>query len=850
VLYKWPIVEDDFVIVNVRLNGSSVISDLSGYFTQDQRLLLPISPLNAALGIEFKLEDKILKGRILKNDLSFSSLMQSTPYRTAEDFLWAEDDFDYYVDLAVLNSVLKLNVEFDYARMQLIFMTNLLESLKVTENNDILKRTQKVEPIFDHELKDQFQHITYPISDYLASSTYSSKEEQPKNKFTLNSYFDAFKHRAEYRLNYNDTTTNQFIKITKSLENPNQEGALAELHYELGDIQSQRDPLIMNFSQGRGINLSNLNTQTSQSFSTITIEESTLPGWFAELYRNGQFVSAAESTDENIVRFENVETFYGNNVFEIRLYGPEGEQVTKTKKISVGNEALATGQLGYQFEVLDSTQNVLNTQFNNAANFRKSVSGNVSYGLSNRLTFDVGLNHLTGKQDNQYISTSLQSNSDLGSFKLSGAKQLDRGMAIFAGYRGETAFFSEQNLSMNFEYSRVNNFNSAVFIPQNSPIKSRASISLRSRISSLNNMNWSFRFSNEQREQKQARKISQFGLNSSYLGGNWSTRFQYDSLQKELLNQSYWALDINAWRWTNSVDWIPFESKALVRYKTSLRWPQSKNSFNQTRLSYEPNSLSEFVLEHQYTYRGDYFNFNLSGQYDSENEWQLAIGFSGTLSFDSFNNHVNFLPPRSLSSGQLAVQSFLDVNENGIFDPREEPVSDLGFTGNYLWKEQRTNANGQVLLPSSGNGQILGANVRSLSNPYYEPLHNKIKTISHRGGETKVNFPIKIVNEIEGSLYYEIDNKSKPASKVTVLLIDKQGKVQYETTSEYDGYYFFPKVAIGEYTLQLKQDEIEDNKLIILNLPDKIIAPDYGDSIILRDIIMQEKSSVPAVSLN
>jgi hypothetical protein len=24
------------------------------------------------------------------------------------------------------------------------------------------------------------------------------------------------------------------------------------------------------------------------------------------------------------------------------------------------------------------------------------------------------------------------------------------------------------------------------------------------------------------------------------------------------------------------------------------------------------------------------------------------------------------------------------------------------------------------------------------------------------------------------------------------LLIDKQGKVQYETTSEYDGYYFFP----------------------------------------------------------
>ena len=846
ILYNWPIIEDDFVIVDVRLNGRSVISDLTGYYTANKKLLLSISPLNAALGIDFTIDDKILNGYISKSDLLFSSSMQPTTYRTPEDFLWAEDDFDHYIDLAVLNSVLNLEVAFDYGRMQVSFMTKLLESPKDTKK--VFKSKQKLGPTFERDIEDQYQHITYPVTDYAASSTYSSDQTQLKNKVTLNSYFDLFKHKTEYRFNHTDSGTNQFIKLSKSLENLDQEGVLSEVHYELGDIQSQRDPLIMNFSQGRGVFLSNMNSNTSQSFANITIEEPTLPGWFAELYRNGQFVTAVESTDENIVRFENVETFYGSNVFEVRLYGPEGEQVTRTKKISVGNEALAPGQLGYQFEVLDSTRNVLNTQFNSATNFRQSVTGNVSYGLSETLTYGIGLNYLTGVEDNQYLSTSLQSNSEFGSFKFAGAKQVDRGTALFAGYRGEAALFDDQNISMNLEYSQVNNFNSAVFIPQNSPLKSLASISLSSRMSSFANMNWNFRFSNEQREKTQTRQISQLGLSSNYLGGNWSTRFQYDNLQQEITNQSYWAMDIDAWRWTNSLSWKPLESNRRLRYQTTLRWPQSKNTFNQTRLSYDENTDAKMMLSHQYTYRGDHLNFNFSGQVDNENEWQVTVGFSGTVSFDSFNNHINFLPPRSLNSGQLALESFVDINNNGLFDSGDEHITDAGFTGNYLWKELRTNEQGQLMLPSSSGGQMLSVDVRTLSNPYYHPVHNTIRAISHRGGVTKVNYPIQIISEVEGSLYYAINNKSQPASNVTVVLIDKQGNEQYETTSEYDGYYYFPKVAVGEYSLQFRQNKIEANKLVTLNVPDKIIAPDYGDAVIINDIILQEKQNILTTS--
>jgi len=845
-LYHWPVVDDDFVIVNVKLNGRSVISDLEGYYTQSGRLLLPISPLNDALGISLKVDNQQIIGVIKKSELAFSIAMKSTPFSSNEEPVWTEDDFDHYIDLQVINTLLNINANFDYALMQLSLTTNLLESSQKKTAQLPIERTQLSSPEFEFEITDEFQNITYPVTDYSLTSRYLSRLEKSKNLLTLNSYFDAFKHQAQFRFNQNETTTNQFIKLTKSYENSNQEGLLTQLHYELGDIQSQRDPLVMNFSQGRGVYLSNINPNTSQSFSTITIEEATLPGWLAELYRNGQFVASSESTDENIVRFEDVETFYGNNVFEIRLYGPQGEQLTKTRKISVGNTALAQGQMSYQLELLDSSRNVLNGQSNSAASFGKSISGSLSYGLSDNLTYDMGLNYLAGDEDSRYLSTGLQANSELGSFKLFGAKQVEFGSAYFVGYRGETSLFTEENININFEYSHLNQFNSAVFLKQNYPLKSRASLSLNSRFSKLDNVSWNLRFLNEKRELKDTRQFTQFGLNASYLGGNWSSRFQYDKIEDELINQSYWSMDIGKWHWTNSVDWKPFEERELLNYRSSLRWPQSSKVFNQTQLTYNPNSAAKMMLGHQYTYRNDKFNLSISGQYDSEDEWLVSLGISGTISFDKFNNNLNFLPPRSLSSGQLAVETFVDLNRNNIFDIYDEAIQDASFTGNYLWQDYKTNSNGQVLLPSSAGGQILSLDLMSLSNPYYQPVNNRIKTSSHRGGVTNITIPVNIMNEVEGTLYYTDSNRTKPASGVSVLLLDKEGNIQYETISEYDGYYFFPKVKAGEYTIKLEQNQFASDNLITKNLPDKIIAPEYGDTVILRDIVLQDKTQLLA----
>ena len=181
-LYHWPVVDDDFVIVNVKLNGRSVISDLEGYYTQSGRFLLPISPLNDALGIALKIENQQITGVIKKSELTFSIAIDSTSFDSDEEPVWTEDDFDHYIDLQVINSVLNIDADFDYALMQLSLNTNLLQTKQKKDSQLPLVRSRLLTPEFDIEITDQFQNITYPVTDYSLTSVSYTHLTLPTNR--------------------------------------------------------------------------------------------------------------------------------------------------------------------------------------------------------------------------------------------------------------------------------------------------------------------------------------------------------------------------------------------------------------------------------------------------------------------------------------------------------------------------------------------------------------------------------------------------------------------------------------------------------------------------------------------
>ena len=88
---------------------------------------------------------------------------------------------------------------------------------------------------------------------------------------------------------------------------------------------------------------------TGRLFNPVAFDrtrfEGDLPsGWDAELYRNGELLAFSRSDGSQRYVFDDVPLIYGDNRFEIILYGPQGQQRSRLETINVGQEPGAAGQ--------------------------------------------------------------------------------------------------------------------------------------------------------------------------------------------------------------------------------------------------------------------------------------------------------------------------------------------------------------------------------------------------------------------------------------------------------------------------------------------------------------------------
>lgn len=838
-LQQWFIDEEAFVIVNVRVNGRSVISDLEAYYTKTNKLLLPVSVLKSTMGINFTFTKNALLASIEESQLSLDITSNKPSILLSDVTLWAKDDYDYYVELSIINRLLQTDATFDYSLMQVSFLSKLVNASK--GKSFPFEAGKQVEALaYEHVVEDEYQLLTYPISEYALSSSYRTRDKRYKGLIRLNSYFDLFHHEAELRFNKSQSSVNTFFKVSKDFNLAIEALSLKSLHYQLGDIQSQSDSLISTSRQGRGFYISNTNPQSAQNFSAITIEEPALPGWQAELYRNGQFLAITQANNNNLVSFSDVETFYGNNVFEIKLFGPQGEQITRTQKYTVGLDALSPGKFSYQLEFIESDKNVFGQSLTHNTSFAQAFKSVISYGINDHFTFDAKITHLQGHSSgSSYISSGINVLANHGSYRFITTNQIDGGHAYFAGFRG----LLSSDINTNVEFSLLDNFSSDLFLPQNNILKNKLSVSLNGKFETLKSTNWSLKWLSEAYESVGRKNYYSLGVSSNNINGTWSSRLLYNDENKELINQLYSSIDIFSWRLTNTLDWLPKKNGGIVSIRSNLRWPQTRDSFNQTQFTYNPDSSTSTKLTHQYTYRHNIFNLQFSGQYDSRGDWLFSLGLNGTFSFDHLTKSLLFDTPKALSAGQIEASSFIDWNENFVFDEDDEPLKDVSFTGNYLWRDKYTNSDGKALLPSSHGGQVLDVDLRSLPNPYLKPSVRRIKIDAHRGGQTRVNVPMVISNEVEGTIYFSVDGKTKPISGVTVRLHDTNSDKTYSTMTEYDGYYYFTNITHGIYSLSVYADVKDSTQLEIENLPEHIMTAKEGDTLILEDIILHDKGA-------
>ncbi|TMS88322.1 hypothetical protein CWB58_20310, partial [Pseudoalteromonas sp. S201] len=101
---------------------------------------------------------------------------------------------------------------------------------------------------------------------------------------------------------------------------------------------------------------------------------------------------------------------------------------------------------------------------------------------------------------------------------------------------------------------------------------------------------------NEKRQNTAAKNSYSFGINNNFVGGTWASRLFYNDENNELTNQLYASIDINSWKLTNTLDWMPSNGNNIVSVSSNLRWPQTQDTFNQTQISYNPSLAASTKL--------------------------------------------------------------------------------------------------------------------------------------------------------------------------------------------------------------------------------------------------------------
>jgi hypothetical protein len=839
-----PLNDEDYLIVNVKINGKTVIEGIDAY-QLDKHLLIPISVLKNQLDMPIELlgnHQAIIHQTDNESCTYPLAPAENIPLLATDDSnsevlrYWSYDDFDTYIDAELLTHLLQATLTFDYSLLQLNITSSHYKAIQAVDKKETaLQQTssshQKLPEITpDKIIEDNYQWINYPVVYYRLNDVYQSQQQQHRYNGQLNSFFDFLGHQAQFRINKSQQLQRQYLKLSKQFQDEQQ-----PLSYQLGDIQSQSDPLIHNSQLGRGFSIANDDFRYQPTFGNITIEEPVLNGWRAELYRNGQYLAETEADEDNRVVFNDVTTFYGYNLFEIKLFGPDGQQETKTQTYQIGEQLLEQHKWRYNVEFVDYRQNLLN---NPSDNLTSQVSGraNVNYGLSNHLTANLTVDYLKNDRDNLYVSTGVNGLFNNGRYNVQLANQLNGGYALSFGYIGN--LFNQYTI--NFNANQLHQFTSEQYV-ENRDIKQQINLNVTGNETWLSGVTWQSRYRFEKTASGESTHQISLNFAKNLLQGTFSNSFFYDTNLgvNQLSHRLYWSATLNQWHISTNVDWYPFQQqgRSLRQIQSVVRWPQTQHSYQQSQLSYNA-TLDQIALSHQYTYRHPLVNINVGAKIDDQGHWQVNAGLSGTIAYDYLTSELKWLPPQSLNNGQIETFVFVDDNRNDIFDLGEQPMADVEFSGNYQWQQYKTNTQGKVLLPASFGGQWLKVKEQSLSDPFLQTKYANVLVHSHKGGVSRVQIPLLTVNDIEGTIYRMINHQSRPASRQTVNLVNLAGDIIASTQSEYDGYFLFTQVPPGQYSLKISSDEINKHELIAINLPQKITAKSPGDAIILSDILL------------
>jgi hypothetical protein len=857
---------DDLLVLEIRIGKKSSGHGVVAYQHGDD-ILLPLGGLTSIVELAIMVDpvNGRAAGWIIDEDRTFVldignlTLEREGVVESLSPATVARDEYDLYVRSQDLQLWLPVDLDINLARMNMT-----LKPREVLPFQARLEREKQRERwLLAHGREDlayplqvtPYRMWSWPMTD--ATLALNNTVAGKQVRFSSQSWADFGGMSSNLFLTHvgTETHTRTTARLKTGRWDPDGAllGPLQATHFQLGDLNISRIPLISANKQGIGFSFSNQDLYRSREFDMTEVRGDATPGWEAELYINGTLYDFQTIGEDGQYVFEDVPMVVGNNTFRTVLYGPRGEKHTVVDHANISNDMMDVGELKYTATLIREGAGLLTSSPGQAAREHVPWSQQLelAYAFSNRSALVADISHLdfNGRRE---LFTSLTSHNSLGPVHVEGimgaSTRGGRAMSLGArsSYRGHNILLQS---SLNdayraespdgFEYMHRQTVARAGGTLARTASKSLTyGLSVLSRdyhdSDLIDDREYRFRLSGNMGRVLLSHSISANHRNYTDTG---SRSLKGTQLLRTWVGSMSLRADIN-------YDIEPARLRSASATATVYRSNhlQATLKINQyMRDTFGDNSVNLSV-----TRLFEYFTLGLNLHRYQDTGTTFGITLGTFLARDNRSNSWSSTHRRMANRSAASVRAFIDLDNDGAYDNDDIPLEGVGFLNLTAWRGIRTNDNGIALLPGImvHQAQVIELDLTTISDPYLVPINEGVKVLGHPGGIVDVELPFAFAGEIEGMVIDEA-YPDQVVRHVGLELLDPEGKRVKATVSEFDGYYYFADVLPGHYTLAVIPSTLNTG---LYEIPDscEIEMAGQGGFMTGPDILLKRHAVVPA----
>lgn len=817
----WQATEDDALLFDVRVGQWRVGDGVRGYQT-DSGVCVDLADIIMAFDLPVRLDKKSRRATgwlfeesrtiTVDREASIVQIVNKNQPLTATDVRDVPEG--WCVDTNVLARWLNVEVKADLSNALLILKADRKLPFELAEERKA--RVGKFRPMKEFDLssfpqaRDPYQAFRLPSVDVVASvGTIRDKKAGNRldGRYEIYASGEIFGASFDARLASDQRGKPESLRLRGYRTDPagGLLGPLNATHFALGDVSTNPTPLGVQTIVGRGAFVTNRPLNRPASFDRTTFRGELPDDWDAELYRNDQLIGYVQSRGDGRYEFIDVHLQYGQNRFEVVLYGPQGQIRRDVKMIPVGLDSIPPREIYYWAAVQDAGRDLVNLD---GVEFNEFLGWRGGFGLERGIDpkTSVAASWFTSVlrgQRQHYLEGSVRRAIGPTLVELASAANLAGGYAVrgqvlaqvgqtlisgesawlFGGYQGErydrdVRRLNALSLDHSFRFGRN-------YLPIRAEIRYIDRIDGGSRIEAGGRLSFNI---------KQINASAEMEWVKDRLPGNIDPPSRLDASLRL-------SGRVGGLRLRGEATFALAGDTGFRESKITGEWRAGERSDWKVDLAYT-NIDKRGRLAFGHTRR--FKHFALTGQVEAATDGSVAAGLNLTFSLgpDPHKGGIRVASDKLASSGQAFAVVFQDENADGIRQPNEPVQKEVELTAGTSGRGLPTDAKGRTVIDGLQPYEpiLIGIDASSLPDPFVQPATTGVVVVPRPGIPLTIELPLVSAGEISGNLQRE---GGKTLSGVDIELLDKAGRVVKTTRSEYDGFFLFEFVPYGSYKLRV-----------------------------------------------